>query len=443
MNTPSRTALFPLAAVAVFLSSILPVARAQEAPAPAAAPPAASPAGQEATPQPESVAVSPEVTALGAAAVGPEGAGTQVVPTIEPGIAPEFEGIAPYRWGPVNVSPRILYQYLYGDSIHSAPGEPRNTAVHTIAPGVLFSLPPHWILDYAPTWTLYSDRAFRDRVNHVFSLIGQTDYEDWALRFSQFFASTSSPLVETGAQTSQKVSSTAFNATHSVGTRMLLDMNFSLNARFPENLPLSREWATTDWLHYRMAPDWDGAVGIGVGYVDVSESPNMTFERPQLRVAWTPTEKIGFDLAAGMEVRQFNSSGRGDLKNPIVTGSFHYQPVEATTLTIQTGRRVTTSYFAGQVSENTYVNVSLRQRFLQVLFLSANYSHQKSSYVAASADVIAGRDDSYDSVGLRLSTVVLRRASIAALYRYSRNHSNLSDFGFSSHQVGFEVAYRF
>ncbi len=441
MKTPSRTALIPLAAVAVMLSSIFAPARAQEATSPAQ--PAGNAPASETAPQPESVAVSPEVSALPPTAAAPGSAGTQVFSNVEPGAAADLSGVTPYRWGPVDVSPRIHYQYLYGDSIQVRPGEPKNSSVQTIAPGVTFGLGTHWMLDYAPSWTLYSNRAFSNRVNHVATLIGSTEYEDWALRFSELFSSTSYPLVETGGQTSQRTWDTAFNATHSVGARMLLDLGFSLNARFPENLPTSREWATTDWLHYRIAPDWDAAVGIGLGYVDVSPGPNMTYEQPQVRIAWQATEKIGFDLAGGMEIRQFNSSGRGDLKSPIMTATFHYQPVEATSLSIQAGRRVTTSYFAGQVTESTYVNASVRQRLLQVLFLTANYAHQKASYVAAAADVIAGRDDSYDSVGLRLSTVVLRRAAIAALYRYSRNSSNLTGYGFSSHQVGFEIGYRF
>ncbi len=441
MKTPSRTALIPLAAAAVLLTSIVPFARAQEAPTPAQ--PAAGAPAPGAASQPESAEVSPEVSALAPPAGAPIGNGTQVIPTVGPSAAAEPAGITPYRWGSVDVSPRILYQYLYGNSILARPGEPKNTSVQTIAPGVLFGLGAQWQLDYSPIWTLYSNSAFSDQVNHIASLTGSTAYEDWALRFSESFTSVSSPLVETGTQTRQKTSGTAFSATHSVGTRMLLELNFGFDARFPEGLPLSREWSTTDWLHYRLAPDWDGAVGIGLGYVDVSPGPNMTYERPQLRIGWKPTERIGFDLAGGMEIRHFNASGRSDLNSPIVSGTFHFQPVEATLLSLQVGRQVTTSYFAGQVTENTYWNASVRQRLLQVLFLTANYAHQRASYVAAQADVVAARADTFDSVDLRLGTTVLRRGTVSAIYRYTRNSSNLAEFGFSSHQVGFEIAYQF
>jgi len=440
MKTPSRSVLIPPAALAVFLLAFVPFARAQEAVAPTTA--TANPAPETAAPAPETVAVSPEVSALPPAAVAPENAGTQVVGGFEPSPI-EMPALTPYRWGPVDVSPRILYRYLYGDGIRAQAGRPSNTAIHTIAPGVVFGLGPHWTLDYAPTWTLYSNRAFSDRLNHLAALNGATSYEDWALRVSEVFASTSYPLVETGAQTSERTWNTALNATHSVGQRMLLDLGFGLNARFPDNFPDSREWTTTDWLHYKLSPDWDGAVGLGLGYVDVSPGPNMTFERPQVQISWQATQKIGFDLSGGMEIRQFNSSGAGDLKNPILSGSLHYQPDEATSLSIQIGRRVTTAFAANQVSETTYGSAAVTQRLLGEFFLTGNYAHQDAKYVSTVAGVVAGRDDTYDSVGLRLSTSFYRGGTVAAIYRYSRNTSNQTNFAFSSHQIGFEVAFRF
>jgi hypothetical protein len=112
-------------------------------------------------------------------------------------------------------------------------------------------------------------------------------------------------------------------------------------------------------------------------------------------------------------------------------------------LSLTANRAVNASYFAGQVTRNTGVGATLQQRFLGRIYLNVGVQHGTSTYIASTAGVAAGRDDTFNSVNLRLSTTILRRGTIAAMYQHSRNSSSAIGFGLTSNQYGFEVSWRF
>jgi hypothetical protein len=337
----------------------------------------------------------------------------------------------------------VHYRLLYGDGIQRRAGQPQTTTVQHLSPGILFGLGGSWTLDYTPTWTFYSNRAFNDTVDHVVRLGGGTEYQDWVFGFSQSFVSASPPLVETGGQTKQITYGTGLSARRSLGSRTALELSFSQNIRFADRYPDTRQWSNQDWLHYEFSPQLDTAVGLGLGYVDVSPGPDMSYVRPQAQVAWRATDKVSFSLQGGVETRRIHASGAGSMNNPILSASLHYQPVETTTLSLGAHRGVSTSYFSNQVTKNSGWNASLQQRLLGEFFFSAGYGHHKVTYISTTSGFPAGRGDTYDSANFRLSTTFLRHGSIAVLYQIGRNSSNTAGYGFSSHQIGLDVGYRF
>jgi hypothetical protein len=80
---------------------------------------------------------------------------------------------------------------------------------------------------------------------------------------------------------------------------------------------------------------------------------------------------------------------------------------------------------------------------LQNFHLSVSLGHETTSYLSTAGNVTAGRGDDSNSFNARLSTTILGKVSIAALYQNSRNSSNLAGYGFTSSQVGLEVGWRY
>jgi hypothetical protein len=345
--------------------------------------------------------------------------------------------------GPATLRSHLTYSYLYGDGIPSAPGQNYTTSINNISPEFLLDVGTHWTADYTPTWRFYSNRAFSNSVDQSARLAGATSYEDWNFSLTQNYALTTDPQVETGRQTKQETAATNLGATWQVNSELTLELTGTQQLQYLWAAPDSFQWSTLDWLHYQAAPGVDTAIGLGYGYVEMSEGPNMTFEQYYGRIGWHVTNKINLNLQGGLEPRQFLASGMSNMNNVTYDASIQYRPGETTVLSLSANRAVAPSYFAGQVTRNTGFGVTLQQRLLGRLYLNAGVQHGTSAYLTSAPGVVAGRDDTYDSMNLRLSTAFLSRGTVALTYQHSRNSSNTAGFGLTSNQYGVELAWKF
>lgn len=352
---------------------------------------------------------------------------------------------APWEWGAVAFRPHALYRLSYGDGVQSRPGQSTTTTINMFSPGMLAELGTHWTADYTPTWTFYSNRAFGDSVAHNASVRGIVGFTDGDAQFSQTYSLSRDPLIETGRQTRQESAGTSLAVNYSLGRQTRLEATAAHNLRYLENAPNSREWTTTDWLHYQFSNRLDVAVGAGLGKVNVEPETDldMKYSQAQARIGWKPVDKLSLDIHGGREHRTFSKAGSAALNSPTYGGSIQYQPVEVTTISLGAERGVTPSFFANQVTDSSSWTISLDQRLLQRFHLTAGYGRHKSRYISPAAVIVVGRDDESSTFHLRLGTSFLRRGNIALFYQRTKNSSNIAGYGFASDQSGIEIGYRY
>jgi hypothetical protein len=349
----------------------------------------------------------------------------------------------PFQIGPMTARPHFLYRFFYATGLPLSPGNQQDTAIQEFSPGIAFDIGTHWTLDYSPTLRFYSNRNFKDEFDNSISLNGATAYEDWTFGFSQSYVSSDSPDVQTGVQTSQEIYATALTASYAFNGKMSLDMGLYQNLQFTEDFQNSRDWSTMEWLNYQFWPRFNAGIGAGAGYVNVDFGPDQTYEQAAGRVNWRATDKISFQVNAGVEDYQFLSSGAGALLTPTFGASIQYQPFEETKISLNANRAVTPSYFQGQVSENTSVSCDLNQRLLEKFFLDLNAAYNDTEYVASESAVSANSDDDYYTLSARLSHPFLKRGTMAVFYQYSGNSSTEPGFTYSGSQVGIEIGYKY
>jgi hypothetical protein len=350
----------------------------------------------------------------------------------------------PFQVGPVSLLPHVFYRILSGDGIPAAGSNHVATTIQQISPGILFNIGSHWSLDYTPTWNLYSNKQFSDTLDQNVILTGGTTYEDWILGLAQSYISSSTPLVETGTQTTQQSWLTALKASYRFNSKMTTDLTLDQNIVSADTFTSYDEWSTLDWLNYQFWPRLDTSLGVGFGFVNVDAGSDMTYEQLQARVRWRATDKISFQVHGGLEDRQFLQGSAGSLLNPVAGGLIQYQPFEFTKFSITVDRTVAVSYFQNQVTEGTEVMGGLNQRLLKRLYLDLSGGYNTLKYVASdSSSSGAGRRDDYYTFDVRLSCPFLKRGTAAVFYQYSDDSSTAPGFTFSSSQVGFEVGYRF
>jgi hypothetical protein len=365
----------------------------------------------------------------------------------------------PFQWGSVVARPHLDYQFIYGNGIESSPGQQQNTVVQTISPGLRLDVGRHWTLDYTPSLSFYSSHQFRDTVNHSAQLGWGSTYEDWFFSGSQSYVSSSAPLVQTGGQTDQENYSTALNASYQMNDKMSLDLGLNQNLNFVGNggvstnlqltLTDSKTWSTLDWLNYQFAPGLYLGLGAGLGYTIQDGAPDSLAEQYLGRVNWRATAKVSFQLSGGLQDEQYLSGGTSDLVTPVFAATVQYQPFEQTRLSLTASRSTSRSFFQGQEAETTSVSGDLNQRLLGKLHLELSGGYTATRYVATQAGATSRNDDGYN-FNARLACPFLKRGTASVFYQYSENSSTQSGFAaadgafaYTSHQIGFEISYRY
>ena len=356
---------------------------------------------------------------------------------------PQEQPAQPFRYKFLTLRPHPDYSFLYANGILAAQGQRVNTVIQQISPGVRLDVGDYWILDYTPTWMVYSSRSFQNTFNQGAKLTGGTSIGSWVLGLSQSYAKSDVPQVETATQTRQETYNTALNGAYTINSKMSLDLAANQNFYFSDQFQTYREWSTLDWLNYQFWARFSVALGVGLGYDNVDVGPDMLFEQYQARFQWRATDKISFRINGGLEDRQFLTNNVSDALNPVFGGGLQYQPFEHTKISLNAERTVAVSELQNEVTESIGVNGGVNQRLLGRLFLDLGGGYQNVKYVSSVSGAPSNRTDDYYYFSTRLSTAFLKRGTVAIFYQLSKDSSTQSGYGFTSHQVGFEIGFAY
>src|SRR5665213_1470380 len=359
-------------------------------------------------------------------------------------------------WGPIDFHPRLSYTLLYGNGVQALPGQQSKTFISEVAPGILFDLGRQWTLDYTPTFRIYSNPSFKDGTDESVHLNGAASYRDWSFRVSQTYASSTQPLIETGAQTEQVLYATLLGASYQAGTKTSLDFSVNQNFRLAQQFSSLHEWTTSDWLNYQAEPQIGLGLGDIGGYDAVSLSSSMPFEQLQGRLNFRPGTKLALSLSGGVEDRQFVGPSAPSLISPIFRASLQYQLLKPTSISLSASRSVTPSYYGNEVQTSTTLNGGVHQQLSQkfALGLSVGYSTTPFTSIEPGAlpqyyfgspprtPLQVVRNDTTTLFRVSLSYAVTTRAGLSVFYTKSEIASGQSAFSYSSSQGGLSFNYR-
>jgi hypothetical protein len=327
-----------------------------------------------------------------------------------------------------------------------------------MAPGLQLDLGERWTFDYMPTWTNYTARALEDTVDQSVRASGAWVMQDWTFKVSEAFRKSTPLLVETGGQTPQRTWATQLGAERSFGSGLAFQSTASLDERYGDSFPDTRDWSTMNWLTLRFTPHFETGLGFGAGYSDIVGEPDATNERYMARLRWNPADKLSLDIDGGLEVRHSRAAGAEDQNNPIYNATLIYRPFDVTQITLGGSGSTRTSYYQNQVTESNGWNLGMQQRLFERFFLNAAYNHTESDFTAVSPLILfipeidplnpvifslPGRSDRVDSLNLRVYTTLFKHWRIAATFTHGKNRSSQEGFNYNSTQYGFEINRRF
>jgi len=363
-------------------------------------------------------------------------------------------------WGPVSIHPLLNYTFLYGRGIVSAPGQADTTAINTVSPGFILGLGDYWTLEYEPSISVYSSRAFKNTVDQNAILRGSSSNEVWALNFSQSYVKTSDPLIETGQQTTQQGFATTIEGLHQIGNASSIDLSVNQNFRYADlsqGLSDLREWNTMDWYNYQVIQQLAAGIGLTVGYDNSQPGPDMPFEQLQGRLNFRFRDKLLIVLTGGAEDRQFLGPDEPAMISPVFMGLLRYQPFDSTIITLQGSRQVTPSLFVNQVEVVTAAQAGITQVLTPKLTveLSGSYSTTPFTSIVPGAlppyyigappvtPLTEVRSDRLISGKIDFGYKVTSKTLVSIFYTLGEDTTAQANFKYTTSQIGLAVNYRY
>jgi hypothetical protein len=356
------------------------------------------------------------------------------------GVAPSNQ--SPYRWGPFVLHPALSYGLTYSDGVQAQPGHPSDTFVQTIAPALFLEMGSRWSIVYSPTETIYSDPALKNTLGQSVSLAGRNSFGDLAVGFSQGYTYSSTPLIETGAQTTQRSYSTGINAAYPLGTQWSLNGSIVQSILLASGYTDTTGWTVASGISYQYSPQLNLGVGITGGYSIVDPGANLANLGVTASVGWHPSKKLSIQLVEGFE-RQLFVGAAGGQDSPTTSLSISYGIFSHTTASLSVTEALAGSYFANTATRSTGWNAAVSQRLLQRLNFTASIGQQRVDYETTGASLETGRGDSTLSYSFGLSLTMLKRLSLGATFSGTSDASSEAGFGFTSRQVGISLNYHY
>lgn len=347
----------------------------------------------------------------------------------------------PLHWGNVSFHPHLAYSMLYGTGIAYGPGRQDDTFLNTVSPGITIDLGPRWSLDYTPSLLFYSSEFYSDTLDHAVTLRGAANAGNWAFNLGYSYASTSTPLIETAAQTDQETHSANLGADCQVSEKTSLELGLSQLLRFTQSYTDSYTWSTTDWLDYQWQPRLAVAVGVSLAYDLLDPGTDMTSQRILGRIRGRTEHKLSYTLQGGLELRQFLDTDAPTKISPNVDASLNYQLFTPTSLSVFVSHDTGTSYYSDQFTESTRMGGGINQRFLGRFFLNVTGGYTLQSYSSTFGDHTIAREDDNGYFQAGLTTAFLKRGGVSVFYRYSENASDQSGYSYNSNQIGLQLSY--
>jgi hypothetical protein len=346
------------------------------------------------------------------------------------------------NWGPVVPHLHLSYNWVSADGL-PVNGATADSTIQTYATGLELQIGRRSSLTYTATKMQYSQSALRNTLDHAATFATAFNIFDWQFDGSGSYGSQSPILFETARQTARKTYSFSINGQHQLGSRTYFDAAVNRDIRLAEEaFTTSREWSTTERIRLQPSESFVASIGLTSGYDAVTPGADIVFYRPQLGINWRPGERLTINVSGGIEKRNFQSGIAKDINMFIYSTTVAYKPFEHTSITLGSSRNSSVAFFANSISRNTEYNIIFEQRLLQHITFQARFVYDNAKYLVADVATLEHEDRS-SSADFRLSTTILRRVSIAALYQHRRNKSNRSELSFDSNQYGGEISVHF
>lgn len=302
-------------------------------------------------------------------------------------------------------------------------------------------------VDYQPGFTFFSKNGDQNNVQHSFRAAGYYIFNRLSLNFGQSIQVINGADTDVGTRVSRHVYQTTLGMSYAITGKTSVDLGFVYTLNSYRNQVDSDVIGGNIYFNWIYSPKWTFGLGTNISTtrVDGPFSPNQTAEQINFRANYQATGKLAFNISFGVEFRQFDGARDGTV-TPVFELGLVYQPFDGTTITLRGGRRTqNSSVLVAQNFTTTSFGISIRQRFIQRVFLTAGIQYENSDYSETVRGVISGRSDNYVTFNIGVDYMVREGLSLGAFYTHRENTGNSLSrpFEFSNNQYGVRATLSF
>ena len=195
------------------------------------------------------------------------------------------------------------------------------------------------------------------------------------------------------------------------------------------------EWLADYYFLYQLFPKLSIGLGPRIGFDDVDQEPNQSFQAGLVHFYFLATGKFTLAGAGGAEIREFEDDASATKVTPIVEGTATYTPFDSMTVTLDGERhRIVANGQPGSDYTASVGTLSVRQRFFQVVFLTVAGGYENDQYSGTAFTGAKARDDDIFFMTAGLEWTSFRGLTVDAGYEYLRDASNLKAFTFTENR---------
>ena len=352
--------------------------------------------------------------------------------------------------GPFDFSVRMAGTTTYDDNVTISSGAPLKDFIFNATPGFTVSTGDYYektnsflIVDYTPNFQFFRRYDKNNAINQEADLTAQYHLRKLTFGLTHRFEKVTEGVVDVGARVERTVNTTEFKTNYRLAKKTTADVNFKqIMTDYPSIT--ARQWENEDYLNYEVLSRMSVGVGGKLGYLQIKNQHQQTFEQALAKVQYRLSGKTELTASFGPEWRQFGNGVTRNFK-PVGALGLYYAPQDNTRVTVGINRSEEIS--VSLLGQN-YTATSLGARVFQKVFtkgvLTIGGGYQRLGFHAAGLAVPpARRDDDY-WYGLAGFDWNFDRHWIAGvLYQHRENASSQPQFAFLNNQVSVQASVRF
>jgi hypothetical protein len=203
----------------------------------------------------------------------------------------------------------------------------------------------------------------------------------------------------------------------------------------------SRDYYGEGVVRFNYSPKTRIGLGYRAGTFEVDGAGRQVYQQVTGQLQWKPREKIQIELQAGAEHRTFDA---GSSNKPVVEGRITWMPRQNTELYLTGYRRENASaYLPGENFTTTGGTVGIAQKFGEKWTARLEGGVERAAYTRVSGVGAAGREDRIYFIKPSLEYQFTDQVRGGIFYRYAKNRSNESSFGYDDNTAGAQIGYEF